>query len=147
VTARTRRLVVAGGESGKDATFDDQARAAAIESASVVVHEVVEIDAAGKVLPGGGAWHHDPEVDGAILRIVTLPPVGADVERPLHASPTVDIGVVLSGAVELALPDGVVSALKAGDSFVLCGVEHSWTNRGPADCELAVVLTKPSRWA
>ncbi|MGW9027099.1 cupin domain-containing protein [Streptomyces sp. NPDC055722] len=146
MTARIRRLVVAGGESGKDATLDDQARAAAVESAAAVVHELVEIDAAGTVLPGGGEWHHDPAVDGAILRIVTLAPVGADVERPLHASPTVDIGVVLSGAVELALPDGVVSTLTAGDSFVLRGIEHSWTNRGPADCELAVVLTKPSRW-
>lgn len=145
MTTTHRRLVVAGGGSGQDAAVDDLARPAALESASAAVHEIAEIDAAGRLVPDSGAWHHDPSADGAILRIVTLAPVAAGVKRPLHASPTVDLGVVLSGAVELHLPDGVVSELVAGDSFVLRGVEHAWTNRGPADCELAVVLTKPSR--
>jgi hypothetical protein len=142
-----RRLVIAGGATGTEAVFEERALSAAVETESAVVHELVELDAGGAIHAAGGPWHHDPGADGAILRTVRLRPVGADQDRPLHGSPTIDIGFVLAGSVELTLPGGTSSILSAGDSFVLRGVDHAWTNRGPADCELAVLLLQPSQWS
>jgi len=48
----------------------------------------------------------------------------------MHASHTVDYGVVLSGEVDLELDDGVVKRLKAGDCFVQNGTLHAWAESG-----------------
>lgn len=141
----TRRLVVAGDPSEDGSPWDDRARPVAVELATTQVHEMFEMDSRGVPIGWNSEWHHDPEADGAIFRIVTLRPTDPNAEKPLHASPTVDVGVVLSGSVELRLPASETSTLNAGDSFVLRGVEHAWVNAGPHDCELAVVLMRPSR--
>lgn len=116
----------------------------AVELPTTLVHEIAELDSQGELAPRGAEWHHDPEPNGAIFRIVTLRPIDPDADKPLHASPTVDIGVVLSGSVELRMADGAATTLTAGVSFVLRGGDHAWVNHGPDDCELAVVLLKPA---
>jgi quercetin dioxygenase-like cupin family protein len=143
----TRRLVVGGGESGLELTFDEYTIAPAVETEAAIVHEVAEILPAGGFAGLDQAWHHDPDPDGAIFRIVSLkPPRGATGDRPLHSSVTIDVGVVLSGQVVLALPGETEATLSAGDSFVLRGVEHAWLNQGPDECVLAVILLKPAGW-
>lgn len=141
-----RRVVVAGGATGQESVFADRLLPAAVVTETAIVHDLVEIDAHGEQLPEDLAWHHDPASDGAIFRIVRLKPVSGSESRPLHGSPTIDIGFVISGTVELTLPEGASRALSQGDSFVLRGIDHSWTNRGPEDCEFAVVLLQPSQW-
>lgn len=71
------------------------------------------------------------------LRVPTDPP-GAP--PPWHASPTVDLGVVLAGEVVLDTEDGSSTTLPAGTVFVQTGAAHRWRNPHPADALLAVVV-------
>ena len=57
----------------------------------------------------------------------------------MHASHTVDYGVVLSGEVDLELDDRVVKRLKAGDCYVQNGTRHAWQNPGDVDCVIAAI--------
>lgn len=142
-----RRVVVAGGATGLEAIFEVRYVSPALTTESASVTELVEIGDEGSLKGSETPWHHDPEPDGAIFRLVTLKPVPPGHVRPLHGSPTVDFGLVLVGTVELALPGGERMQLTAGDSFALRGIEHAWTNRGPGDCQLVVTLLSPSAWS
>ena len=53
---------------------------------------------------------------------------------------SIDYAVVISGAIEMELDDGVVVKLKAGDVLVQRGTIHNWVNRGTEDCIIAFVL-------
>ena len=53
---------------------------------------------------------------------------------PFHHTDTVDVGFLLEGSIELILDDGD-HLLRAGDSFVLNGNDHSW-RVGPEGCRI-----------
>jgi quercetin dioxygenase-like cupin family protein len=55
----------------------------------------------------------------------------------MHHTDTVDLDVVLSGAVDLILDDGE-HPLAPGDSAVVTGVDHAW-RAGPEGCRLSIV--------
>jgi quercetin dioxygenase-like cupin family protein len=57
-----------------------------------------------------------------------------------HRTDSIDYAVVISGAIEMELDDGVVVKLKAGDVLVQRGTMHNWVNRGTEDCVVAFVL-------
>ncbi|MGA8971848.1 MAG: cupin domain-containing protein [Pseudolabrys sp.] len=57
-----------------------------------------------------------------------------------HRTDSIDYAVVISGAIEMGLDDGVVVKLKAGDVLVQRGTMHNWVNRGTEDCVVAFVL-------
>jgi quercetin dioxygenase-like cupin family protein len=63
----------------------------------------------------------------------------------MHRTPTVDLVTVVRGAVSLALADGTETALVAGDTVVLRGIEHAWRNHSPEPAQLAVVLLGAGR--
>jgi hypothetical protein len=141
------RLVIAGGHSGRESVTVNRDIPAAVETATAIVHEVCEISPGGEVAATDLTWHHDPDPDGLIFRVVILKPLDATtLNRNLHASETVDIGYIISGSVTLVLPDGNETTLGANDSFVLRGGEHAWRNDADAPCAMAVVLLKPSGW-
>jgi quercetin dioxygenase-like cupin family protein len=71
------------------------------------------------------------------FRLVTFP---AGMDAPMHATPTIDYGVVLSGAIVLELEDGSETELRAGDAFVQRGVVHAWHNRTDQPFRMAVVM-------
>jgi hypothetical protein len=142
-----RRLIVAGGASGRDASYEALEITPAIELATTTVHEIAEMKANGKLADRSEPWHHDPEPDGAIFRLVTLAAALPDAPpKEMHSSPTVDVGVVLQGTVTLVLPNGQSALLDRGDCFVLRGVEHAWRNDASEQCVMAVTLLKPSNW-
>lgn len=60
----------------------------------------------------------------------------------LHATPTLDYLVMISGELTLVLEAGETT-LRAGDVLIDCGVRHGWENRGtvPAIC-LSVMIDK-----
>ena len=64
-----------------------------------------------------------------------------EVARDFHATDSVDLNVVVSGAVVLELDDSTRVALSAGDITVVTGNEHTWHNTAdePADV-LSVIL-------
>jgi quercetin dioxygenase-like cupin family protein len=57
-----------------------------------------------------------------------------------HRTDSIDYAVVIAGAIEMELDDGVVVKLKAGDVLVQRGTIHNWVNRGTEDCAVAFVL-------
>jgi len=57
-------------------------------------------------------------------------------EWPMHYTDTIDLDVVLSGAIELVLDDGA-HRLEPGDSVVVNGVDHAW-RAGPEGCVMSV---------
>ena len=93
-----------------------------------------------------------PPVGGYRFVILTLPPAGAQAppdNEPkaagMHATDTIDFGVVLSGEIVLELDDGAETTLRPGDTIVQNGTRHRWTNRGQDPAVLAAVLVGAHR--
>jgi quercetin dioxygenase-like cupin family protein len=74
---------------------------------------------------------------GTVFRIVRYEP---GVSPRNHRTDSIDYAVVISGAIEMELDDGVVVTLKAGDVLVQRGTIHNWVNRGTEPCMVAFVL-------
>ena len=74
---------------------------------------------------------------GTVFRVVRYEP---GVAARNHRTDSIDYAVVISGAIEMELDDGVVVKLKAGDVLVQRGTMHNWVNRGTEDCVVAFVL-------
>ncbi|HWE79721.1 MAG TPA: cupin domain-containing protein [Pseudolabrys sp.] len=74
---------------------------------------------------------------GSVFRVVRYEP---GVSPRNHRTDSIDYAVVMSGAIEMELDDGVVVKLKAGDVLVQRGTIHNWVNRGPEVCVVAFVL-------
>jgi quercetin dioxygenase-like cupin family protein len=74
---------------------------------------------------------------GTVFRVVRYQP---GVAARNHRTDSIDYAVVIAGAIEMELDDGVVVKLKAGDVLVQRGTIHNWVNRGTEDCVVAFVL-------
>jgi quercetin dioxygenase-like cupin family protein len=74
---------------------------------------------------------------GTVFRIVRYEP---GVTPRNHRTDSIDYAVVMSGAIEMELDDGVIVKLKAGDVLVQRGTIHNWVNRGTEPCLVAFVL-------
>lgn len=114
------------------------------------------------------AWHeHFPPTDGYRVIVFTMPPgqlagreepmtpeelAEAEANFPglhstfdeedagMHASVTVDVGVILHGLVDLEVDDGNVTHLKAGDVVIQNGTRHKWSNGGDTEAAIAFIL-------
>jgi len=75
--------------------------------------------------------------NGTVFRVVRYQP---GVAPRNHRTDSIDYAIVISGAIEMELDDGVVVKLKAGDVLVQRGTMHNWVNRGSEDCVIAFVL-------
>jgi len=82
-----------------------------------------------------------PANGGAVARIATWAP---GFEYPMHASDTIDVLFVLSGAIELIV-EGGSTVLRAGDSVVQQGTKHSWRVVGNEPVTFAGVLISGRR--
>lgn len=58
----------------------------------------------------------------------------------MHATQTVDIGIILSGEIWLKLDDGEEILLREGDVSIQNGNRHAWRNRSEASCRIAWTL-------
>ena len=75
--------------------------------------------------------------NGSVFRIVSF---GPGVAPRNHRTDSIDYAVVISGAIEMHLDDGVVVKLKAGDVLVQRGTIHNWVNPNGEPCVIAFVL-------
>jgi quercetin dioxygenase-like cupin family protein len=75
--------------------------------------------------------------NGTVFRIVHYQP---GVAPRNHRTDSIDYAVVMAGAIEMELDDGVIVDLKAGDVLVQRGTIHNWVNRGSEACTIAFVL-------
>ena len=108
--------------------------------------------------PGGvryGLWTFPPEAGAGVLPEgvdvgaalseleAMLPGLSAHMEPGspgMHTTQTVDVGLVLSGEIDLELDDGAMTHLKAGDFVIQNGTRHAWRNRSAAPTTMAFVL-------
>lgn len=74
---------------------------------------------------------------GTVFRIVSFAP---GVAPRNHRTDSIDYGVVMAGAIDMVLDDGVVVHLKAGDVLVQRGTIHDWVNNGTVPCVIAFTL-------
>ncbi|MCQ9179784.1 cupin domain-containing protein [Streptomyces sp. IBSBF 2953] len=58
----------------------------------------------------------------------------------MHATPTVDYGIVLQGDMVLELDDGHCTRVSAGDIVIQNGTRHAWRNRSDRLATMAFVL-------
>ena len=80
----------------------------------------------------------DP-VQAAQEFFAALPGLGGTMEEGapgMHASVTVDYGIVLSGEVELELDDGITKTLGPGDCVIQNGTRHRWHNASGGTCRV-----------
>lgn len=126
------------------------------------VHEIWRLDQPPSAVVSGhvpDSYEFEPEV-GAVFRRVVIPPDAVVMESlsrgekwgrntpyrttgndyGLHATETLDLVTVVSGHVDLRMPDGTQQRLEAGDAVVQQGAEHAWRNPGPDPLVLSVVM-------
>lgn len=74
----------------------------------------------------------DPAVGGAEVEAAFPGLLGhLDPAEPgMHATPTVDLEIVLAGRITLELSDGVTKSFGPGDTIVQNGTRHRWSNAG-----------------
>ncbi|KAH6668268.1 hypothetical protein B0J14DRAFT_600250 [Halenospora varia] len=53
----------------------------------------------------------------------------AHTQTPMHATPSVDLGTIVTGEVVLVLDSGEEMTLKAGDLYIQNATNHAWHNR------------------
>jgi quercetin dioxygenase-like cupin family protein len=108
----------------------------------------------------------EPAVNGLMFRVLELPPDLKDPQKQLefvqemnkvtkqkyqstaedlarhptmHRTDTLDLAVVVSGEIYL-MTDTDETLLKAGDTAVIKGVNHAWSNRSDKPCLMMGVL-------
>lgn len=86
-----------------------------------------------------------PEPGGTVFRVVDFPPDAAlpkgDDGQPAlfwHETATTDFNILLKGEIVLVFDGGEVT-LAAGETMVVHGGRHAWSNRGTAVAVLATV--------
>lgn len=104
-----------------------------------------DIDAAAGDDPADRELLVAPAAGGTLFRVVQFPP---DTELPTdadgapalfwHATDTTDYNVLLAGELWLLTDHGEVT-LHPGDTVVVCGGRHAWSNRSGAPALLAAV--------
>ena len=88
-------------------------------------------------------WPHMlPSPGETTFLYITMP---GNSESPMHATNTVDYGVVISGESWLILDDGAEIHLTAGDCVVQNGTRHAWQIRSPEPCTIAFILIGATR--
>lgn len=78
----------------------------------------------------------EPPPGGLEWRVVSIPPTTPAAPSEWHATPSIDFGIILSGAIELQL-DRERVRLAAGDCIVQRGARHRWVNHGPEPCVIS----------
>jgi quercetin dioxygenase-like cupin family protein len=86
---------------------------------------------------GGAREVGTTDPNGTVFRVVEYQP---GVAPRNHRTESIDYAVVLSGAIDMELDDGVTVHLRQGDALVQRGTIHNWVNRGTQPCVIAFVL-------
>ncbi|MGE0384997.1 MAG: cupin domain-containing protein [Gammaproteobacteria bacterium] len=144
-----RRLVTGTDDRGQAVVSADGAAPVAFTvqagDAACIVTELWCADAAPPPLAGPdptlGRREADMNLGPGVVRWRTVEfPPGAGRVPFFHATPTLDLGVVVSGEIDLLLDDGSRTRLNAGDTFVQRATNHAWQNNGTVPCVLMTVV-------
>jgi hypothetical protein len=140
-----RRVVVGPGRDGPEVT--DETLAASVETAAVTISDIWLTQGGGKLsdyAPDSDPWSLIPPEHGTTWRIAEFKSGHAprDITTGMHETPTIDLGVILSGRISLVLEDASTVDLTAGDLFVLRGAQHTWINAGEESCVMCIALVR-----
>jgi hypothetical protein len=140
-----RRVVIGPGRDGADVAYDiiavsRETDAATISDVWLTQRRETTTDCA----PGSAPWSLLPTEHGTTWRIVEFKGdrMSEDITAGMHETPTIDMGLILSGRVYLVLEDARTVELTAGDYFVLRGIPHTWSNPWEESCVMSVVLVR-----
>lgn len=143
-----RRVVTGDTPDGRSVVVIDDEVAPEPPRVGVVLHDVWGSDAP-MTLPADGrppaAEGVTPPPLGVRFALVTFAPNEEVLGGGFHRSDTVDMGIVVSGAVWMELDDGVEVLLQEGDTLVQHGTIHAWHNRGDVPCTMAVAAVGAER--
>src|SRR5215207_7253814 len=87
-----------------------------------------------------GGWELEPRGGGICFRTVSHPAGFDPGEAGWHTTATIDVDIVLSGRLELSLPDQVPVVLGPGEAVVQRGTHHRWRPVGDEPVEWAALM-------
>ncbi|PNS16805.1 hypothetical protein CAC42_4769 [Sphaceloma murrayae] len=66
---------------------------------------------------------------------------------PMHATPSIDFGTMITGEITLILDSGEERVLKPGDMYIQKSAAHAWENRGttPARFATVAIASRPEK--
>jgi mannose-6-phosphate isomerase-like protein (cupin superfamily) len=142
-----RRLVAGTGSDGRSHVVADGAAPVVYEPAGPGGVSLVELWQTGGLLrtpeAGGdppGAWELEPRNRGVAYRAIAMPPgFGAD-GSGWHTTDTIDVDIVISGRIEMAVPGSEPVVLGPGDAVVQRATEHRWAVVGDEPVRYVVVM-------
>jgi quercetin dioxygenase-like cupin family protein/DNA-binding PadR family transcriptional regulator len=142
-----RRLVAATGDDGRSFALVDGAPPCVLSPGADDGVRLVELWQTGGPLgapdQGGdpeGDWELEPRAGGVAFRSVRLPAGLDSGEAGWHTTATIDVDVVLSGKLELSLPDTPPVVLGPGEAVVQRGTNHSWKPVGDDAVEFVSLM-------
>jgi mannose-6-phosphate isomerase-like protein (cupin superfamily) len=90
------------------------------------------------------ALPEDLDIEAALAEIDQRLPGLSEYLEPenpgMHTTASVDVGVVIAGEATLELDDGATVTLRAGDTYVMNGARHRWSNAGAVPAVLVITL-------
>jgi hypothetical protein len=103
---------------------------------------VVEFAPGSGTVGGSDTNTFDPTDEQEFGRLTGAQPHGlaVDPETGMHATDSVDIGVVISGEICLEQYGGEEVTLRPGDIHVQNGATHAWRNRTDSPCTVVYIL-------
>lgn len=139
-----RRVVTGVDADGRSTIASDGEPSSVFRPGASVLTDVWEtggpLVGAGQGGDPVGAWQVEPVGGGVKLGIVELPPGDYTAEANWHSTATIDVDVIVSGRVELHLPDRQVRVLGPGDVVVQRGTLHRWQPIGDSPLRMATLM-------
>ncbi len=139
-----RRLVAATDGDGRSYALTDGTPPAALDAGDTRLVELWQTGGAlGAPDQGGdpeGGWELEPRGGGICFRTVRLPAGNDAGEAGWHTTATIDVDIVLSGQLELSLPDLAPVVLGPGEAVVQRGTHHKWRPVGDDPVEWVALM-------
>ncbi|HEY9469429.1 MAG TPA: cupin domain-containing protein [Propionibacteriaceae bacterium] len=165
---KARRIVTATNPRGKSYVLSDQRLGPSFHQpyrpvAMTDLWMVSSVPSSTCDDPNLGPFRLSPPNSGVTTRIVQFDPVDASDATPvdgasvfadmgatgahvrnaahpyMHRTSSVDVGIILTGAITMILDEGEVE-LSQGDTVIQRGTAHAWENRTDEPCMIAFVL-------
>ena len=93
-----------------------------------------------------GSWQLEPRNGGIAFRAIEMPAGLDSGEAGWHTTATIDVDIMISGRLQMELPDLDPIVLGPGDAVVQRGTHHKWTPVGdePVRYVVLMVAVQPS---
>jgi quercetin dioxygenase-like cupin family protein len=142
-----RRVVVTTGDDGRSVVTADGRAPCGFATPGPAGVALVDLwqtggpcAAAGQGGDPDGGWALDPVGGGVAFRAIEMGAGNDPGDAGWHATDTIDVDIVVSGQLELALPDVEPVVLGPGDCVVQRGTMHRWRPVGDDGVRYVAVM-------